>query len=54
MDASVNQDFEIRPRLSKKALFPAIGSIQMSDLPMSGLKEVDMAKKKTAKKKAKK
>jgi hypothetical protein len=40
--------------LSKKELFPVIGSRQMSDLPMSGLKEVDMAKKKKAKKKAKK
>ena len=35
-------------------LGPIIGSKQISDLPMSGLKEVSMAKKKTAKKKTKK
>jgi hypothetical protein len=35
-------------------LGPIIGSKQISDSPMSGLKEVSMAKKKTAKKKTKK
>jgi hypothetical protein len=35
-------------------LGPIIGSKQISDSPMSGLEEVSMAKKKTAKKKTKK
>ena len=40
--------------LEGNELGPIIGSKQISDSPMSGLKEVSMAKKKTAKKKTKK
>jgi hypothetical protein len=39
---------------TKNELVPAIGSHHVSDLPISGLKEIIMAKKKKAKKKVKK